>query len=71
MLDRLRAAPEPLTSRGPAEAWCADRGLVAKDSTVSLIRKRIGATLKALHAKGMIRQDGFVGAHIGWRLNVG
>jgi hypothetical protein len=49
--------------------WCADRGLVAKDSTVSMLRKRIRATLKALHGKGMVRQVGYVGAHIGWRIS--
>jgi hypothetical protein len=48
--------------------WCQDRELQAKDSTVSMLRKRIGATLKALHDKGTVRQDGYLGAHIGWRL---
>ena len=69
VLARLREATEPLTSRGLADAWCRDRGLVAKDSTVSMLRKRIGATLKALHNKGLVRKDGHVGAHIGWRLS--
>ena len=68
VLAKLRTASEPLTSRGLADMWCQDRGLVAKESTVSMLRKRIGATLKALHTKGLVRQDGFVGAHIGWRL---
>ncbi len=68
VLERLRTATEPLTSRSLADDWCRDRGLTAKLSTASLIRKRIGATLKALHGKGLVRQDGHVGAHIGWRL---
>ncbi len=68
VLSKLREAQEPLTSRALADMWCADRGLTAKDSTVSLLRKRIGATLKALHNKGLVRQCGYVGAHIGWRL---
>ncbi len=38
------------------------------DSTISMIRKRLGATLKALHSKGLVRKDGHIGAHIGWRL---
>jgi hypothetical protein len=50
-----------------ADAWCADRGLTAKPSTVSMIRKRIGATLKALHHKGIVRQDSHVEGLIGWR----
>ncbi len=69
VLGKLREATAPLTSRDLAEAWCADRGLVAKDSTVSMLRKRIGATLKALHNKGLVRQDGHVDGLIGWRLN--
>lgn len=68
VLARLREAERPLTARELAEAWCQDRGLVAKESTVSVLRKRIGATLKALHNKGVVTQDGHVGGWIGWRL---
>jgi hypothetical protein len=52
----------------PAALWCQERGLTAKESTVSMLRKRIGATLKALHNKGLVRQDGHVEGLIGWRL---
>ncbi len=48
--------------------WCADRGLVAKDSTVSMLRKMIGATLKAVHNEGLVRQSGFVDGPISGRL---
>lgn len=68
VLGKLREASGPLTSRQLADMWCKDRGLVAKDSTVSMLRKRIGATLKALHNKGLVRQDGHVHGLIGWRL---
>jgi hypothetical protein len=68
VLSKLREATEPLTSRALADMWCVDRGLTAKDSTVSLLRKRIGATLKALHNKGMVRQEGHQAGLIGWRL---
>ncbi len=68
ILGKLRKASEPLTSRSLADEWCGDRGLVAKPSTVSMLRKRIGATLAARHRKRLVRQDGYVGAHIGWRL---
>lgn len=68
VLAQLRTASEPLTSRQLAEAWCRERGLVAKESTVSMLRKRIGATLLALHNKGLVRQDGFSEGLIGWRL---
>jgi hypothetical protein len=68
VLAKLREASGPLTSRQLADMWCQDRGLVAKDSTVTILRKRIGATLKALHNRGMVRQEGHVGGLIGWRL---
>ncbi len=68
ILAQLREADGPLTSRQLAEAWCADRGLVAKDSTTSMLRKRIGATLTALKGKGLAVQVGHVGGHIAWRL---
>ena len=69
VLDKLREATGPLTSRDLADAWCKDRSLVAKDSTVSMLRKRIGATLKSLHNQGRVRQDGHVEGLIGWRLS--
>ena len=68
VLRKLREASGPLTSRQLADMWCADRGLIAKDSTVSMMRKRIGATLKALHHKGTVAQAGHVEGLIGWRL---
>lgn len=68
VLRKLREASGPLTSRQLADMWCQDRGLTAKASTVSMLRKRIGATLKALHNKGLVRQDGHVEGLIGWRI---
>lgn len=68
VLGSLREASEPLTSRQLADAWCADRGLTAKPSTVSMIRKRISATLTALHHKGTVCQDGHAEGLILWRL---
>lgn len=68
VLAKLREASEPLTSRQLADMWCQDRGLNAKPSTVSLMRKRIGATLKALHHKGLVAQDGHVEGLVGWRV---
>ena len=69
VLAKLREASEPLTSRQLADMWCEDRGLNAKPSTVSLMRKRIGATLKALHHKGLVAQDGHVEGLVGWRIS--
>lgn len=68
ILRALREASGPLTSRALADMWCADRGLTAKASTVSMLRKRLGATLLALRHKGLVRQDGHVEGLIGWRL---
>ena len=48
--------------------WCEHRGLVAKDSTMSMLRKRIGATLTVAHNAGTVRQCGFVDGLIGWEL---
>jgi hypothetical protein len=48
--------------------WCRERGLNAKDSTLSMMRKRIGATLKALYHKGAVGQEGHVEGRIGWML---
>lgn len=68
ILSQLRNAKAPMTSRDLAEAWCSDRGLVAKHSTVCVIRKRIGATLTVLRTKRLVVQSGYIGAHIGWGL---
>lgn len=68
VLRALREASGPLTSRALADMWCQDRGLTAKASTVSMLGKRLGAPLKALHHKGLVRQDGQVEGLIGWRL---
>jgi hypothetical protein len=68
VLSQLREASGSLTSRGLAEAWCADRGLTAKEATLSMLRKRLGATLTALKGKGLVVQEGHQGGHIAWRL---
>jgi hypothetical protein len=33
-----------------------------------MLRKRIGATHKALEHKGAVRQEGYVEGRIGWRI---
>ena len=68
VLRSLREASGPLTSRQLADMWCEDRGLTAKASTVSMLRKRLGATLKTLHSKGRVRQVGHVDGLIGWAM---
>lgn len=68
VLGALREVSGGASARQLAEAWCVARGLQAKESTVSTIRKRIGATLKALERKGRVRQEGHVGGLIVWAL---
>ena len=71
VLRALRDASVPLTSRQLADMWCKDRGLEARDSTVSLLRKRIGATLKTLERNGLAQQAGHVEGLIGWARSQG
>ncbi len=68
VLDQLRSG-RAMTSRDLANAWCHDRGLAAKEATLSTLRKRIGATLTALLHKGVVRQDGHVDGLIAWRMS--
>ncbi len=68
VLGVLRAATGPLTSRQIAQAWAKARGLDGSDATLVILTKRIGATLRALQAKGTVRQDGHRGGLIGWRI---
>jgi hypothetical protein len=68
VLQALRVAQEPITSRQIAEAWVQDRGLNADDGTLVIIRKRVGAALISLRTKGLVQDVGHVGEHKGWRL---
>ncbi len=67
VLRALREASVPFTSRDLADMGRRERGLTAKDFTVSMPRKRIGATLRALEHKGADRQERYVEGRIGWR----
>ena len=55
VLERLREAPGPLTSRDITEAWIAARGLRTDDATFVLLRKRVGACLTAARASGIVK----------------
>jgi diphthamide synthase subunit DPH2 len=70
VLQKLREASEPLTSCQLAEMWSQNRGIKVSDSTMVVLTKRIGATLRALQKKGLVVQAGYIGALIGWRLVV-
>ncbi len=59
VLDRLKEATGPTTSRDIAEAWVADCGLNADDGTLVIIGKRLGACLTALQRGGVVVGEGF------------
>ena len=68
VLDQLKAASGPITSRDLAEAWVKDRGLNADDGTRIMIRKRVGACLIALRAGRFVHTSGTDGEHKIWGL---
>jgi hypothetical protein len=63
VLDALRKASEPLTSRQITEAWAADRGLVADDATYATLRKRVGACIKGCREQGLVEDVGWSKDH--------
>lgn len=63
VLETLRNADRPLTSREITVAWCQARGLVADDETYALLRKRIGACIKGCELQGLIEARGWTEDH--------
>lgn len=69
VLGALRAASEPVTSLEIAIEVVKGRGLDPNDPrAVSLIRKRVGACLFSLKAKGIARDTPTSGPYKGWEL---
>jgi hypothetical protein len=69
VLAALRAAQKPLTSLDITLAMMERRRLKADDQTTVLIRKRVGACLTSLKAKGLIRPtEELIGEYKGWEL---
>lgn len=54
VLDQLREASKPLTSRDITEAWIKDRGLWPDEATFVILRKRVGACLKTCEKQGLV-----------------
>lgn len=71
VLDRLKEAQGPITSRDIAEAWVADRGLNADDGTRIMIRKRVGACLISLRTTGITHSRESKSEHKLWGLTQG
>lgn len=63
VLNRIREASGPLTSRQITEMWVADRGLVADEATYAALRKRIGACIKSCVGQGLIEDRGWTKDH--------
>ena len=66
VLNALREAEKPLTSRDICELWAADRGLNADDATLTILRKRIGACIKTCVNQGLVECVGETTDHDGW-----
>ena len=66
VLDRLKEAEGPITSRDITEAWIAARGLRTDDATFVLLRKWVGACLTAAKAAGLVNCSVPVGGYNGW-----
>lgn len=63
VLNTLREASEPMTSRQITELWVQDRGLSADEATLTAIRKRIGACIKSCVNQGLIEDQGWTTQH--------
>jgi hypothetical protein len=66
ILDKLRTAPTPLTSAQITDLWLEARGLRTDCDTRITIRKRIGAGLISLRARGVVRNEGVFDGMKGW-----
>ncbi len=77
VLGCFREATEPLTSRRITEMWTEDRGLVADEATYAILRKRVGACIKACVGQDLIEECGWTEDHDAngpyklWRVSAG
>lgn len=70
VLERLREAEGPITSKQITDAWIAARGLRADEATFVLLRKRVGACLTALKANGAASTTPINSEYKGWMLGL-
>ncbi|MFI5015823.1 MAG: hypothetical protein ACHQAY_26095 [Hyphomicrobiales bacterium] len=68
VLSSLRQAKLPITSLEVAKRVMEGRGLNPDHRTIALIRKRTGACLMKLKAKGIVREVPLEGDYKGWEL---
>lgn len=63
VLSYMREAGKPVTSRQITEAWATERGLLADDATLTMLRKRIGACIKPCVAQELVEDVGWTEDH--------
>src|SRR5262245_20653150 len=77
VLNTLREATSPMTSRQITELWVRDRGLNADEATLTAIRKRIGACIQTcvrqniVECAGQTTDHGEFGPYKLWQLRRG
>ena len=69
ILDMLRAAKAPVTSRAIAHKVMKERGLDSKDRPLErLMVKRVGAALRSLRKQGLVTEVLIAGKFMNWEL---
>jgi hypothetical protein len=68
VLNLLRTASAPMTSKDITMEWIKDRGLQPDESTRVLLTKRIGACITGLKRDALIEYAGMDGEYKSWRL---
>jgi len=63
VLNTLREASDPMTSRQLTELWAEDRGLTADEATLNQLRKRIGACIKSCVGQNLLEDMGWTEGH--------
>ena len=58
LLDMLRRAPEPMTSKQLTKAWIEERGMQPDEATRVILTKRIGACINGMRHKGLVESVG-------------
>jgi hypothetical protein len=66
ILDQLREADTPLSTAEITDRWLAARQLRTDTDTKIIIRKRIGAGLISLRARGIVRNEGEIDGTKRW-----
>lgn len=70
VLDYLRKASGPVTSKEITTAWLEARSLRTDEETYVIIRKRIGACLTKFRASGVIQEVAQAGGYKGWVISM-